>query len=202
MILPKLYPITDTYISRLSHAEQIKQMVAGGATLIQLREKTASPREFYEAASEAVRVAREFGIKLIINDRVDIALAVGADGVHLGQDDLPPDKAREILGEQAIIGYSTHDLKQALAADSLPIDYLAVGPVFQTSTKENPDPVVGLALIKQLQTQISKPLVAIGGIRLENAKLVLEAGADSVAVIADLFSTADIASRIHAFFRL
>jgi thiamine-phosphate pyrophosphorylase len=202
MKLPKLYPITDTRISRLTHAEQIECLAAGGATLIQLRDKKASPRKLYEAAIEAVRVAHKLGVKLIINDRVDIALAAGADGVHLGQDDLPPEKAREILGEHLIIGYSTHDLKQALAADSMPIDYIAIGPVFQTSTKENPDPVVGLEFIKQLKSQIAKPLVAIGGITFESAKSVLDAGADSLAVISDLQSTGDIASRVHAFLEL
>jgi thiamine-phosphate pyrophosphorylase len=202
MNLPRLYPITDTRISRLAHAEQIKQMAAGGATLIQLREKIASPRQFYEAAVEAVRVARELNVKLIINDRVDIALAVSADGVHLGQDDLPPEKAREILGERCLIGYSTHDLKQALAADLMSVDYIAIGPVFQTSTKENPDPVVGLEMIREIKSQISKPLVAIGGITFESAKAVLDAGADSVAVISDLYATGDLASRVHAFLQL
>jgi thiamine-phosphate diphosphorylase len=202
MELPKLYPITDPYLSGLSHAEQVRQMAAGGATLVQLREKKASPREFYESARIAMQVARELGVKLIINDRVDIALAVAADGVHLGQDDLPPEGAREILGEGAIIGFSTHDLKQALTADLRPVDYLAIGPVFQTSTKENPDPVVGLELIRQLKSQISKPLVAIGGISLERARLALDAGADSVAVISDLFSTEALSSRIQAFLNL
>ncbi len=202
MNLPKLYPITDPTISGLSHVEQLRQLAAGGATLIQLREKKASPRAFYEAAREAARVARELQVKLIINDRVDIALAVDADGVHLGQDDLPPEKARQLLGEQRIIGYSTHDLKQAMAADSMPVDYIAIGPIFQTLTKENPDAVVGLDLIKLLKLQLTKPLVAIGGITLESARLVLEAGADSVAVISDLFSTADIAARTGAFLRL
>ncbi|MEW6126530.1 MAG: thiamine phosphate synthase [Acidobacteriota bacterium] len=202
MMLPKLYPITDVNLSRLSHAEQIEMLAAGGATLIQLREKKAAPREFYAAAVAAMRVARRLGVKLIINDRVDIALAVDADGVHLGQDDLPPEQARKLLGEQRIIGYSTHDLKQALAADLMAIDYIAIGPVFQTSTKENPDPVVGLELISQLKSQIAKPLVAIGGITLESAASVLCAGADSVAVISDLFVTADLSKRAAAYLAL
>src|SRR5919205_3348214 len=103
--LPKLYPITDTRLSRLSHAEQVEQLAAGGATLVQLREKLAPPREFYEAALDAVRVARALGVRLIINDRVDIALAVDADGVHLGQDDLPPERARALLGPRRLLGY-------------------------------------------------------------------------------------------------
>lgn len=202
MMLPKLYPITDVYLSNLSHAEQVERLATGGASIIQLREKKAAPREFYEAALAALQVARRLNVKLIINDRVDIALAIGADGVHLGQDDLPPEQARKILGERCIIGYSTHDLKQALAADSMPIDYIAIGPIFQTSTKENPDPVVGLNLIAQLKSQITKPLVAIGGITLENAKAVFAAGADSVAVISELYATGEISARVRAFLEL
>src|SRR5213083_2557957 len=128
--LPKIYPITDTLISGLSHAEQIERLAAGGASLIQLREKRASPREFYQAALEAMSMARRLGVQIIINDRVDIAIAVKADGVHLGQDDLPPDRARVLLGVSRIIGFSTHSLEQALAADVGRIDYLAIGPVF------------------------------------------------------------------------
>ncbi len=199
MTFPKLYPITDTRLSHLSHAEQVERFAAGGATLIQLREKRASPRQFYEAAVEAMRVARRLGVRIIINDRLDIAIAVDADGVHLGQDDLPPKRVRALFGENRIIGYSTHDLKQALAADSMSVDYVAIGPIFLTSTKENPDPVVGLEALAFIKSQISKPLVAIGGITLEQASSVLEAGADSVAVISDLFSTDDIAARVSEY---
>lgn len=201
MIFPKLYPLTDTRLSHLSHAEQVERFAAGGATLIQLREKRATPRQFYEAAVEAMRVARSLGVLLIINDRVDIAIAVDADGVHLGQDDLPPERARALLGENRIIGYSTHDVKQAMAADSMAIDYVAIGPIFQTSTKENPDAVVGLEALASIKSQISKPLVAIGGITLAQAASVLEAGADSLAVISDLFSTDDITVRVSEYLK-
>jgi thiamine-phosphate pyrophosphorylase len=200
--LPKLYPITDARISGLSHAEQVERLAEGGATFVQLREKHASPRDFYAAAREAVRVARRLGVQVIINDRVDIAIAVGADGVHLGQDDLPPEKARALLGTNRIVGFSTHDLKQALAACSAPVDYIAIGPAFQTSTKERPDPVVGLDAIAEIKREISKPLVAIGGITLGLAKSVIEAGADSVAIISDLYSTKDIAARARMYVRL
>jgi thiamine-phosphate diphosphorylase len=199
MTFPRLYPITDTRLSRLSHAGQVERFAAGGATLIQLREKRAAPRDFYEAAVEAMRVARSLGVRIIINDRVDIALAVGADGVHLGQGDLPPQRARVLVGENRLIGYSTHDVKQALAADSMPIDYVAIGPIFQTSTKENPDPVVGLEALAVIKSQISKPLVAIGGITFEQASSAWEAGADSLAVISDLFSTDDIVARVGEY---
>jgi thiamine-phosphate pyrophosphorylase len=200
--LPKLYPITDVRISGLSHAEQVERLAEGGATFIQLREKNASPRDFYEAAYEAVQVARRLGVQVIINDRVDIAIAVGADGVHLGQYDLPPEKARALLGESRIVGFSTHNLKQALAACSAPVDYVAIGPVFQTSTKEKPDPVVGLEAIAEVKRNVSRPLVAIGGITLGLAKSVIEAGADSVAIISDLYSTEGIAARARRYFRL
>jgi len=200
--LPKLYPITDTSISGLSHAEQIERLAAGGASLIQLREKHAFPREFYQAALEAMIVARRLGVQLVINDRVDIAIAVKADGVHLGQDDLPPAKARMLLGEDRIIGFSTHTLDQALEADSAPIDYIAIGPVFPTSTKENPDAIVGPADIRGIKSRISKPLVAIGGITLDSATSVIGAGADSVAVISDLLARADITERTRRFLEL
>lgn len=196
--LPKIYPITDTLISGLSHGGQIECLAAGGASLIQLRDKRASPLEFYGAAIEAMAVARRLGIQIIINDRVDIAIAVKADGVHLGQDDLPPDRARRLLGESRIIGFSTHTLEQALAADPAHIDYLAIGPVFQTFTKDKPDPLVGLEIVSEVRRRISKPLVAIGGITLETARAVIEAGADSVAVISDLLSAGDIAERTRA----
>jgi thiamine-phosphate pyrophosphorylase len=200
--LPKLYPITDARISGLSHAEQVERLAEGGATFVQLREKNASPRDFYMAAYEAVQVARRLGVQVIINDRVDIAIAVGADGVHLGQDDLPPEKARALLGASRIIGFSTHNLEQALAACSAPVDYIAIGPAFQTSTKEKPDPVVGLEAIAKIKRGTSKPLVAIGGITLELARSVIEAGADSVAIISDLYSNEGIAARTRKFLRL
>jgi thiamine-phosphate pyrophosphorylase len=197
--LPKLYPITDVFISGLSHAEQIERLAAGGASLIQLREKHASPREFYQAALEAMIVAKRLGVQLVINDRVDIAIAVKADGVHLGQDDLPPGKARMLLGEDRIIGSSTHTLDQALEADSAPVDYIAIGPAFPTSTKENLDAIVGTANIREIKSRISKPLVAIGGITLESARSVIDAGADSIAVISDLLATTDITGRTRRF---
>src|ERR1700750_1762555 len=114
--LPKLYPITDRRLSGLSHAEQAARLIEGGAALIQLREKHLSPREFYVEAEAALKIARARGVKLIINDRADIALALGADGVHLGQDDMPPEAARALLGEGAVIGFSTHSAEQAIAA--------------------------------------------------------------------------------------
>ncbi len=199
MRLPRVYAITDCRLTGLSHAEQVRRLAAGGIRLIQLREKEASPRDFYHQAREAVEQARELGVTILINDRVDIALAVGADGVHVGQEDLPPEKARALLGPDRLIGFSTHSLEQALRADALPVDYIAVGPVFPTRTKENPDPVVGLELIAAVRARVRKPLVAIGGITLETAPRVLAAGADAVAVISDLLGAPDITARARQY---
>lgn len=186
--LPKIYPITDTKLSGLTHAEQIREFAEAGATLMQIREKTMTSRQFYDAVVESLPLARPLGAKVIVNDRVDIALAAGADGVHLGQDDLPPEHAREMLGQDAIIGYSTHSIEQAIAGVKFPVDYIAIGPIFETRTKENPDPVVGLDGLKRVREAIgSFPLVAIGGITEENLNEVFAAGADSVALISNLF---------------
>jgi thiamine-phosphate pyrophosphorylase len=186
--LPRVYPITDVQLSGLSHPEQVRLLSLGGASLIQLREKRMSALEFYEQA----KAAQQSGVRLIINDRVDIALAVGAAGVHLGQDDLSPEAARKLLGPQAIIGYSTHNINQAVNATTLPIDYLAVGPIFNTTTKTDTAPVLGLEGLRTVRQAIGGfPLVAIGGITRANARNVIEAGADSVAVISALLPVPD-----------
>jgi thiamine-phosphate pyrophosphorylase len=193
--LPRVYPITDTQISGLSHADQVALFAEAGATLVQLREKRASAAEFYEAAKAALAVAAERGVQLIVNDRVDIALAIAASGVHLGQDDLPPEAARRLLGDEAVLGYSTHSVSQALEAAALPIDYLAIGPIFSTRTKENPDPVVGLEGLRTVRDAIGRlPLVAIGGITPAHAVDVIRAGADSVAMISGLWDEGSIVS--------
>ena len=142
--LPRVYPLTDVQLSSLSHADQVHLLSLGGASFIQLRDKQAAALQFYQEARAAVAVAVRNGVQLIINDRVDIALAVGAHGVHLGQDDIPPEAARTLLGREAIIGYSTHNIDQAQKALNLPIDYLAVGPIFKTSTKTDTSPTLGL----------------------------------------------------------
>lgn len=186
----KIYPITDVSLSGLSHAEQVERFIAGGAQIIQLREKRGAAKDFFADARRALEIARKNEVKIIINDRVDIALALRADGIHLGQDDLPPVEARKILGANAIIGFSTHNLNQAVeAVENFPVDYIAVGPIFPTRTKINPDAVVRLETIKAIRARIGNfPLVAIGGINFQNFRSVLDAGADSVAVISDLLS--------------
>ena len=187
--LPKVYPITDTDLSGLSHAEQVDRLNAGGATLIQLRDKHATPRDFYRQAEAALQIARKHDVRLIINDRVDVALALGADGVHLGQTDMPVEAARRLLGERVIVGISTHNLEQAKLAANMPVDYVAFGPIFKTSTKENPDPIAGLEALREVRTIVGAlPVVAIGGITLANAEEAWKAGADAVSSIAALVS--------------
>ena len=184
----RLYPLTDRRLSGLSHAEQVSQLSEGGATLVQLREKFLSPLEFYREAEAAVRIARPRGMRIVINDRVDIALALKADGVHLGQEDMPPDAARRVLGPDAIIGFSIHNLKQARLAAEMPIDYIAIGPVFATSTKQASDAPVGLEGLRLARQAVgAHSLVAIGGITLENSVDVFASGANAIALIRDIW---------------
>jgi thiamine-phosphate pyrophosphorylase len=184
-----LYPLTDRVISGLSFVDQILQLSAAGVTLIQIREKILPSLQFYNEAARALRVARERRVRIIINDRVDIALALNADGVHLGQDDLPPAAARRLLGSEAIIGISTHNLEQARLAAKMPIDYVAFGPIFTTTTKQSLNLPVGIKGLEQAREALGNlPLVAIGGITGQNCQSVLNAGADAVAVISELWS--------------
>lgn len=156
--------------------------------MIQIREKSAASDELYLAVAQCLDSAAGSGTKIIVNDRVDIAMAAGADGVHLGQTDLPAKEARKLLGDDRIIGISTHNLVQVREAAKMPVSYVAFGPVWPTGTKEDPDPVVGLDLLREAKTLVrGVPLVAIGGITEENIQTTLAAGADSVAVISELY---------------
>lgn len=189
--LPTIYPITDRHISGLTHFEQARRLIDGGARLIQLREKVGSSREFFNAAVHTIEYANAHCVSIIINDRVDIALSAKAAGVHLGQSDMPPEKARALLGDTAIIGYSTHTLEQARFAAALPINYIAFGPVFATKTKADPDAVVGLDSVRRIREAIGDiPLVAIGGINIDSVEAVLSVGADSVAIISAIIGSA------------
>lgn len=182
----------DPIMAIVRYAEEL---IAAGARLVQLRDKSQpeQPKRFLSCARELRRVTWG-SATLIINDRVDICLAVDADGVHLGQDDLSPESARRIFdqvkdGKTRIVGFSTHNLAQVIAADALPIDYIAIGPVFATGSKANPDPVVGLEGVSQARGVTKRPLVAIGGITRQNCAQVKAAGADAVALISDLLES-------------
>jgi thiamine-phosphate pyrophosphorylase len=183
--LPSLYAILDTTLAPEPVAAA-EALFAGGIKLMQYRHKGEFARKHWEQCCRIAEMARQAGAIFIVNDRLDIALMAGADGVHLGQDELPLEAARRVAGAGCIIGMSTHYPAQTAAADALPVDYIAIGPVFATNTKENPDPVIGLNGVAAARRETNKPLVAIGGITRENAASVLGTGADSVAVARDL----------------
>jgi thiamine-phosphate pyrophosphorylase len=155
--------------------------------------KGLADRPWLALARAALAGARASGVPLVLNDRADIALIVGADGLHVGQDDLTGMEARAVVGPNVLLGVSTHDLGQLAAAAAEPVDYVAIGPVFPTRSKDNPDPVVGLEMVRRARAATSRPLVAIGGITRENARSVVQAGADGVAVISDLLEAPDLA---------
>jgi len=196
--LPRLYAIADATFG--DPIQLAANLFNGGARLVQVRNKNGSPKELLQQVDRILSIAPK-GAFIVVNDRVDVALITGA-GVHLGQMDLPPAAARGLLGSESMIGFSTHNLDQALEADTLPVDYVAVGPIFPTTTKKNPDPVVGVAALETICKTIRKPVVAIGGISLENAKDVLNAGAASIAVIRDLLDSPNIVARVQIWMEL
>jgi thiamine-phosphate pyrophosphorylase len=184
---PRLYPIIDASFFFDDRALLIfaEQLLGAGITLLQYRNKQGSSSQMLSHARELRRLAGN-RCRLIMNDRADLCLAAAFDGVHVGQDDLPPEAVRSLLRKPLWIGLSTHNTEQLQAADATDADYLAIGPVYSTRSKEKPDPVVGLEGVGSARAVTRKPLVAIGGITRQNARAVIEAGADSVAVISDL----------------
>jgi thiamine-phosphate pyrophosphorylase len=201
--LPRLYAILDAaQTGDRSLTEVCGILLAAGVRLIQYRDKQASSCQLYEAGRQLAEQVRRAGGLFIVNDRADVARAVGADGVHLGQDDLPVELARRSLEPGKLVGCSTHDLAQVREADQSSADYIAFGPIFPTQSKAKPDNVVGLAGLREARQATRKPLVAIGGITLAKAREVTGAGADSVAVIADLLQAVDIGARAREFLRV
>jgi thiamine-phosphate pyrophosphorylase len=205
--VPRLYAIVDaaSFPTTEDLIAYARELVAGGCTLLQYRSKGANARVMLEQARELrrqlrARVPAPHIPKLIMNDRADLALIAEFDGVHVGQDDLSPESVRRIIGRERWLGVSTHNPEQLAEADQTSADYLAIGPVFSTSSKERPDPVVGLEGVRRARQLTRKPLVAIGGITHRNAASVIEAGADSVAVISDLLR--DPRKSAEEFFRI
>ncbi|MFN0123125.1 MAG: thiamine phosphate synthase [Blastocatellia bacterium] len=188
----KLYAITDCSLSNCTHQEIVTRLLEAGVKLIQLRDKEANPRELFEAARACLPLAHAAGARLLINDRADIAMTANADGVHLGQDDLSVEDARALLGPDKIIGVSTHNLDQFRQALYTSADYIAIGPVYATATKQNPDPVTGPEMIRAARALTSKPIVAIGGITPERATEAITAGASMIAVISALYPAGEI----------
>src|ERR1700675_1844585 len=187
LVVPRFYPILDAgcFADAAGMFAAAEEIAAAGVTLLQYRNKSGNARQMLDEARE-LRARLGANVKLIMNDRADLCLAAGFDGLHLGQDDLSPEPARRIIGPDRWLGVSTHNPEQLAEADKTSADYLAIGPIFATVSKANPDPVVGLAGIRRARELTRKPLVAIGGINRANARSVIEAGADAVAVISDL----------------
>ena len=188
MKLPRVYAILDTQLllARGCAAETAANAwLEGGARILQFRHKGPWTREVFAQAERLSVQCRGLGTAFIVNDRADMANLLGA-GLHIGQDDLPPGDARRIMGEEAMLGCSTHNVCQMEAAGMEPVDYLAIGPIYATASKQNPDPVVGLDDLHRCRALSAKPLVAIGGITRDTASAVFAAGADAVAVIGDL----------------
>jgi thiamine-phosphate pyrophosphorylase len=196
---PRLYAITDRRLASCGPEENVSRLLTAGVRLIQLRDKQATARDLLESTRACLRLTKDAGAQLIINDRVDVALAAGADGVHLGQDDLGVDEARRLLGPERIIGVSTHSMTQFEQALKTSATYIAVGPIFPTVTKEAAESPVGLQLLAATRALTDRTLVAIGGISIERARAVYEAGADSVAVISGLYP--EITARVASFLK-
>lgn len=199
LVFPPLYAILDPALLTISELAMAEALAESGVQLIQYRNKTASSRHFFEISRKLSAASVRRSVKLIVNDRPDIALLAGAAGVHVGQDDLGVEDARAICGSNAWVGISTHNLEQVAAADLTSADYIAVGPIFATATKKNPDPVVGTEFLRRARQITKKPLVAIGGITLERAAEVYAAGADSLAVIRDLICAGDPGARAKQY---
>jgi thiamine-phosphate pyrophosphorylase len=196
---PFVYPILDLELLAGRTVEAAAAaLVEGGARIVQVRAKAASDGELLEAVRRALPVVRGAGGLLVVNDRADVALIAGADGVHVGQDDLPPGECRRLLGDRALVGFSTHRLQEVLASAQEPVDYVAFGPVFATATKHDAQPVVGLDGLKEARRHTARPLVAIGGITRANAAAAIAAGADGVAAISGLMRAADLAGAVAA----
>jgi thiamine-phosphate pyrophosphorylase len=203
-LFPALYAILDASPEfacdpAVSISEIADRLAEAGVELFQYRDKRGSARRILENSKALAGRLAPKGVRVIVNDRADIAAMAGAGGVHVGQEDLPVEEARKICGAGLWVGVSTHNLEQLRAAEATSADYIAVGPIFPTGTKANPDPVVGLEFLRAARQITRKPLVAIGGITVESAGEVYQAGADSIAVIRDLMAAGDPGKRAREY---
>ena len=202
LALPPLYVILDAALLPSDPIELTKKLLDAGARLFQYRDKTPSSRELLHASQALCLTVRQHGGTFLVNDRADISRLAGASGVHLGQDDLSVAAAREVVGTSCLIGLSTHNLPQFEAAVESSADYIAVGPIFPTTGKHNPDPVVGVDFLRAVRKLTTKPIVAIGGITLARARQVIDAGADSVAVIGDVLKAKNPVDRVRQYLQM
>jgi thiamine-phosphate pyrophosphorylase len=199
LVFPSLYAILDSRLLTISELALAETLAGSGVELIQYRSKNAPSRDYYEMSRNLSTALKKSGVRFIVNDRPDIALLTDAGGVHVGQEDLGVEEAREICGKERWVGVSTHTLEQVAAADRTSADYIAFGPIFPTTTKQNPDAVVGTELLRRVRQMTRKPIVAIGGITLERAAEVYGAGADSLAVARDLICAANPGERARKY---
>jgi thiamine-phosphate pyrophosphorylase len=202
LVFPSLYAIMDAVLLPTSEMALAEMLAQSGVQLIQYRNKLASSRALFEVSRNLARSLAPRGVRLIVNDRPDIALLAQAGGVHVGQEDLGVEEARAVCGSGRWVGVSTHTLEQVEHADKTSAEYIAVGPIFATQTKQNPDPVVGLEFIGRARRLTAKPLVAIGGITLDRAAEAYSAGADSLAVARDLLAARDPAERARKYLEI
>jgi thiamine-phosphate pyrophosphorylase len=199
LVLPRLYVILDAALITSSERDCALSLAEAGVRLLQYRNKSAQARQYLESSRKLAEVLLPQGVSFFVNDRPDVAFLAGATGVHVGQDDLDVEQTRQIVGRDKLVGVSTHNLEQFQRAAASSADYIALGPIFRTSSKANPDPVVGLDLLRKARALTDKPVVAIGGISLERAAAVIEAGADSVAVISGILGALDPAQRARQY---
>jgi thiamine-phosphate pyrophosphorylase len=202
LVLPKLYVIVDAALLTIPAQDCAQELAEAGVRLLQYRNKTAPARESLKCSREIATLLNPRGVSFVVNDRPDVAVLAGARGVHVGQEDLEVEQARALVGPEKWVGVSTHNLEQFQSAAASSADYIAVGPVFATSSKANPDPVIGLEFLRQARALTDKPIVAIGGITLENAASIIRAGADCVAVISDILGAGDPARRARQYLEL
>jgi thiamine-phosphate pyrophosphorylase len=199
LVLPRLYVILDAALITSPERDCAASLAEAGVRLLQYRNKSAPTRQYLESSHQLAEELRPRGVTFLVNDRPDVAFLAGATGVHVGQDDLDVEQARHVVGNDKLVGISTHNLEQFRQAAGSSADYIAIGPVFNTSTKFNPDPVVGVDFIRKVRALTDKPIVAIGGISLDRAAAVIEAGADSVAVISGILIAPNPAQRAHQY---
>ena len=202
LVLPRLYVILDAALLTASETDCAQRLADVGVRLLQYRNKVASAGELLESSKKLAGVLLPRGVSFVVNDRADVAALAGATGVHVGQEDLSVEDARRVVGAEKLVGVSTHNLGQFQQATATSADYIAVGPIFATVSKANPDPVVGTELIRRVRMLTDKPIVAIGGITLGRAAATIEAGADCVAVISDILSAPDPGARARQFIDL
>ncbi len=202
LVLPRLYVILDAALLTVPEAECAQELATAGVRLLQYRNKGASARELFESSKKLASLLSLQGVSFVVNDRPDVAALTGANGVHVGQQDLGVEETRRVVGTEKLVGVSTHNLEEFQNAAASSADYIAVGPIFATGTKSNTDPAVGTEFIRKVRLLTDKPIVAIGGVTLQRAPEIIGAGADSVAVISDILGAPEPAARARQYIDL